>query len=452
MRDLHLLKLAVFYSLLTFTTLGFAATRPNIIIILGDDLGYADLSCFGNDRYQTPNLDKMAKEGLKFTDFHSNGCVCSPTRAALMTGRYQQRSGVDEVVYAAPERGMRENYGLKTTEVTFAKVLKQAGYNTAMFGKWHLGYDKKFNPSLHGFNEFRGYVSGNIDYQSHIDGADFQDWWHNLELKDEPGYSTHLINRHAVEFIEANKDRPFCLYVANEAPHYPYQGPTDPPVRGPNKQPPAKGQDIQRAYAQMVEEMDKGVGEILATLHRLKLEKNTFVFFFSDNGGTREGNNGPLHGFKGSMWEGGHRIPAIAWWPGKVKPGTVTDQTAIGMDLLPTMAELAGAKLPGNVKFDGISLASLILKGKPLPERTLYWGYLNRYAVRQGPWKLIVNEAAATAPKGKKKKPGSGEPAMALFNLSKDLKETSDLSEKDGAKAAELKKLLEAWKQDVGVK
>lgn len=439
---------------------GRAATpRPNIVVIVADDMGYADLSCFGNDRFRTPQLDALAREGLRFTDFHANGPVCSPTRAALLTGRYQQRSGVDEVVFADPARGKRDSHGLPPAEVTFAELLQTAGYRTGLMGKWHLGYDPRFNPRRQGFDEFRGYLSGNVDFQSHIDQANIPDWWHGLERVDEPGYTTHLITRHAVRFIEENRSRPFCLYVAHEAPHSPYQGPDDPPVRGPRAQPALQGADIARAYREMVQEMDKGVGEIVATLRRLNLAENTFVFFCSDNGGTREGNNSPLNGHKGSVWEGGHRVPGVAWWPGRIKPGT-TAEIALTMDLMPTMLDLAHVSVPAGHRLDGISLAPLLLESRPLPARTLFWGYTGRYAVRQGPWKLLVNQPAGEATKARergKNKAGGGTaagapaagPATQLFHLGDDVGEKRDLAAREAGRVRELQAALAAWRRDV---
>ncbi len=427
---------------------GATAIPPNFVIILADDMGYADLSCYGNDRYETPHLDALARSGLRFTDFHSNGPVCSPTRAALLTGRYQQRSGVDEVVFADPKFGMRDDYGLKPSEVTFSRVLKETGYRTALMGKWHLGYAPKFNPVRHGFDEFRGYVSGNVDFHSHLDGIGAADWWHNAELRDEPGYTTHLITRHAVRFIEENQRQPFCLYVAHEAPHSPYQGPNDPPVRGPNASQPLQGAGLQRAYREMVQEMDRGVGEIIATLQRLGLAENTLVFFFSDNGATREGNNGPLRGFKGSLWEGGHRVPAIAAWPGKIRPGTVTHETAMGMDLMPTLLELSGTPAPSGHRFDGQSLAPLLLRNEKLAERTLFWGYTGRFAVRRGPWKLIANPPAPAGAKARKKA-APDDPAVGLFHLGDDPAEKNNLATKHPERVRELQAALDAWRREL---
>jgi arylsulfatase A-like enzyme len=423
-----------------------AASKPNVIIIMADDMGYADLSCYGNDRYQTPHLDALAREGLRFTDYHSNGTVCSPTRAALMTGRYQQRSGVADVVFADPARGKRDDHGLQPTEITFAKLLQSAGHRTALMGKWHLGYAPKFNPRHHGFDEFRGYLSGNVDFQSHIDQAGIPDWWRDLERVDEAGYTTHLITRHAVRFIEENRARPFCLYVAHEAPHAPYQGPGDPPVRGPQAQPAVTGAGIARAYREMMQEMDKGVGEIIATLRRLGLAENTFVFFCSDNGGTREGNNGQLNGAKGSVWEGGHRVPAIAWWPGAIKPGT-TDQTVLTMDLMPTLLGLAQVSVPRGHALDGVSLVPLLMEGKPLAARPLFWGHGGRFAVREGAWKLLVNQPPDGAAKMKAK--ASTTPAVSLYHLSDDLGEKNNLAAGEPERVKRLQAMLATWRKDV---
>ncbi len=208
----------------------FGAEQPNFVIIMADDLGYGDIGCYGNSRIKTPNIDRLAEEGTRLTDFHSSGAVCSPTRAGLMTGRYQQRAGIEAVIAAAPN-SRTHTLGLQDQEVTFAEQLSKAGYQTAIFGKWHLGYHKQYNPVRHGFGQFRGYVSGNVDFFSHVDQAGQLDWWRDDRIEDEPGYTTHLITRHAVAFIDANHSGPFCLYVPYEPPHYPYQGPDDTPVR-----------------------------------------------------------------------------------------------------------------------------------------------------------------------------------------------------------------------------
>ena len=403
--------------------------KPNFVIVLADDMGYGDSSVYGG-WIETPHMERLAAEGLKFTDFHSSGVVCSPTRAGLMTGRYQERAGIPGVINADP-RTRAHHLGLQTSEVVFPKLLKQAGYATGIFGKWHLGYTRQYNPTHHGFDRFRGFVSGNIDYISHYDRMGTYDWWDGLDHVEEQGYSTHLITRHALAFIEDNRDRPFCCYVPHEAVHSPYQGPGDPPQRGPKK---AKGArpDVKGAYRQMMKAMDDGLGAIVAKLRELGLAERTLVFFFSDNGACPRGSNKPLRGFKGQVWEGGHREPAIAWWPGTIKPGTVTDQLAISLDLMPTVLELAGAKLPEGHQLDGVSLVPLLREGKPLGRRQLFW---NGKAVRDGQWKLVVG--------------GRGAKGVGLYDLSTDIGETTDLADRHPDRVKEMLAALDAWKRDV---
>ena len=411
------------------------AEKPNIVVILADDLGYGDTSTY-DGWIDTPHLDKLAAEGMKLTDFHSSGNVCSPTRAGLLTGRYQQRSGIPMVINADPNVAAHHR-GLQTCEVTFAERLGQVGYTTAVFGKWHLGYSKEFNPLHHGFDRFRGYVSGNIDYISHYDRVGVYDWWEGLDLIEEEGYSTHLITKHAVRFIEENKDRPFCVYVAHEAVHSPYQGPDDPAERGPRAQRRPKDNrsgegDAKRAYRQMMEEMDKGVGQVVDALERLGLADNTLVFFFSDNGATPNGSNGPLREFKGSDWEGGHRVPAVAWWPGRIQAGSTSDQLAIGIDLMPTMLALAGASVPEGHRLDGVDLSPVLFEGKSLGDRKLFW---NGNAMRDGPWKLI--------------RQGKGAQGVGLYNLAEDLGEQNNLAEQHPQRVEQMLAEIAAWQDDV---
>ena len=410
--------------------------RPNIILIMADDLGYGDVSCYGSTKIQTPSIDALARGGMKFTDYHSNCPVCSPTRAALLTGRYQQRSGIEGVIYA---KGPTRQTGIALEEITFAEVLKKHGYATGIFGKWHLGYNVEFNPARQGFDEFVGYVSGNVDYHSHIDGAGFEDWWKNCEKVPEEGYCTDLITRHGIDFIERHKDEPFCLYLPHEAPHSPYQGREDPPERlsGGRKGKKAKGDEIVRAYKEMVEVMDEGIGRIVETVRRLGLERKTFIFFCSDNGATKKGSNGALSGYKGSLWEGGHRVPAVAYWPGRIKPGTITGQTVLGMDLFATMASIARAKPPAGLKLDGVDLSGMLTEDRKLPERTLFWRYRKEKAVRKGPWKLLLQRNQAK-----------------LYNLDEDLAEKKNLAKAKPAMVKQLEDELSAWEQEVsaGVK
>ena len=404
------------------------AAKPNFIIVLADDMGYGDSSAYGG-WIKTPHMYAMAAEGLKFTDFHSSGAVCSPTRAGLMTGRYQERAGVPSVINADPKT--REHWlGLQTSEVTFPKLLKTVGYTSAVFGKWHLGYTKKYNPLHHGFDRFRGYVSGNVDYISHYDRMGVYDWWEGLEHIKEEGYVTHLITKHSLAFLEENRDKPFCLYVAHEAVHSPLQAPGDPAGRGPERAKSAgEKRSAKETYRLMMKAMDDGLGEILAKVKSLGLAEKTLVIFFSDNGGTRYGSNAPLRGGKGGAWEGGHRVPAIAWWPGRIKPGTVTDELCISLDLAPTMLDLAGAAAPAGHALDGVSLAPLMLEGKPLGRRKLFW---KGQAMRDGSWKLVI----------------AGRKAQ-LFDLSKDIGETTDIADAHPDRAKQMLAAIEAWKHDM---
>ncbi|MCA9081625.1 MAG: sulfatase-like hydrolase/transferase [Planctomycetaceae bacterium] len=418
-----------------------AEERPNFVIIMADDLGYSDVSCYRAadaetaNNYQTPRIDQLAAEGLRLTDYHSNGPVCSPTRAALVTGRYQQRSGIDGVINADPK--VNRDTGLAAEETTFADVLSAAGYRTAIFGKWHLGYEVKFNPVHQGFELFRGYVSGNVDYFSHRDRMGISDWWHNTDLKPEAGYTTHLITRHALEFIRSQRDQPFCLYVAHESVHSPFQGPGDSAIRLGEGEADRTGDKIKRdiptVYAEMVQAMDTGVGEIVDLLRELQLERKTLVVFISDNGAMNKGNNHPLRGFKGSVWEGGHRVPGIAWQPGKIKPG-VSDETVLSMDWFPTMVDLAGAEFHSDKPLDGVSLAGLLYEQRPLAERTLYWRFGQQWAVRRGDWKLI-----STGPRGKPE----------LYHLGEDISETRDRAADQSALAEELEQQYGAWSAEL---
>ncbi|MHC4123906.1 MAG: sulfatase-like hydrolase/transferase [Planctomycetota bacterium] len=423
--------------------------KPNIILIMVDDMGYEGLSCYGSPHYKTPNIDRLCTEGLKFTDFHSSGAVCSPTRAGLLTGRYQQRAGIEAVIHANPDHPEHLK-GLQETEITFAEVLKKAGYTTGLIGKWHLGYAKqtpKYNPLNHGFDYFVGYLSGNIDYISHYASHIGHDWFHGHKERKEEGYTTHLINKYALKFIEKNKKRPFCLYLPHEAIHAPIQGPNDPVVRGPGSKENPTPKKI--AFQQMTAALDEGVGQIRQKLIDLGIEKNTFVFFFSDNGGEWRSrtNSRRFRGTKSTTYEGGHRVPAIAFWPGKIKPNSTTSQPAISIDLTPTILALAGCSVPKGHHLDGIDLSSLLLENKPLPPRPLFWAHLGNSggrteAMRDGHWKLVVNHPKA--------KPGTFEnEKIELYNLNDDPGEKNDLKDTHPQRAKEMLRQLKRWYKDV---
>ena len=400
--------------------------RPNIVVILADDLGYGDTSVYGG-WVKTPCLERMAAEGLKFTDFHANSSVCSPTRAAFLTGRYQQRVGIVDVIV-----GNRDTHGLPVSELTIPRLMKNAGYKTALFGKWHLGQQPEFNPIRHGFDEFIGYLLGAGDYHRH------KDWFDGTEKKEQFGYTTHLITDNAVRFIRESKETPFFLLVAHEAVHLPFQTPDDTPE---NRKPVPKGEQwnpdrIRPKYKVMLEEMDKGIGQILDALVGEGIANETLVFFFSDNGAINAGDNSPFRGNKFSHYEGGHRVPAIAWWPGKITGATKTDELTIGTDLLPTFAELADAQLPEDRELDGVSLKDLFLHGTTLKARQLYFGYEPKLgtALRDGEWKMII----------------SSKRGIELFDLSNDLAETNNVADQFPEKAETMRIAIENWKSMVG--
>ncbi len=415
--------------------------RPNVVLIMADDLGYADISCFGGDVAQTPNIDQMAADGIKLTDFHTNGAVSSPTRAALMTGKYQQRTGVDGVISAADHREV----GLSLDEVTIADRLKALGYNTGIFGKWHLGYPAEFNPTYQGFDEFRGFVAGNIDYHAYIDQAGYYDWWNGTELdRTVKGYITDLITDNSIDFIKRNNPNetgePFFLYMPYPAPHYPYQAADDEPVREEGNlkyiRKVAK-EDSPRIYKEIIEHTDMCIGKVMATLKELGLEENTMIIFCSDNGPNGSGNTGGFRGRKGSVYEGGHRVPGVIKYPAVIKPNQVSDEAIIGMDFFPTFVEMAGGNSAED-KIDGVSMLSFLSTGTTPASRDLFWVHNDRIAMRsKDGWKLVVIPVK------------DGEVKYELFNIDADPKEETELSGSETERVETMAKAIEAWKADV---
>ncbi|MEC9096632.1 MAG: sulfatase-like hydrolase/transferase [Planctomycetota bacterium] len=390
------------------------AGQPNVVFIMADDLGYGDLSCY-DGWIDTPHIDSIAKNGVRFTDYHSNGNVCSPTRAALMTGLYQQKVGIPFVVVAA-EANQAHFAGLQDVENTWPEVMRAGGYATAIYGKWHLGYYPTYNPVRHGFDHFVGYVSGNVDFVSHIDQAGNADWWHDQVLTTESGYSTHLITEYAVRFIKTQAGkRPFFLYVPHEAPHYPYQGPNDPADRtvGGKFNNHGSRMDKREAYREMVMEMDKGVGKILSTLRRTGILANTIIVFCSDNGATTVGHNGGLRGTKGTDFEGGHRVPCVAQWQAGFPRGRVNDQLMMAMDWMPTVLAISGFGSDNGRRLDGRDLTEYITEARDPVERTVMW---NDKTLRKGKWKLMLPQKQLKE--------------LSLFDLDEDLAESTNLAAK----------------------
>lgn len=391
---------------------------PNVIIILADDLGCGDMSLY-NGWISTPRIDQMAKEGVRFTDFHSNSSVCSPTRAALLTGRYQQRVGIVDVIVQH-----EDTPGLEPTELTIPRLMKQNGYSTALFGKWHLGGEVRQNPIYHGFDEFVGFLPGGSDYQKH------DNWMEGTKVKMQEGYSTNIITDRSIDFIKRNKQNSFFLYVSHQAVHNPYQTP-DGGIK-------TKVGDIEKnrpRYMVMLKELDKGVGRILDTLKELGLDENTFVFFFSDNGAVNMNpNESPYRGSKFSNYEGGHRVPAVARWPNHIKAGWTSNELIVGMDLLPTITDIVGIDIPRQRKLDGISIKDHLLNQADLPDRQVFFGYEPKLgtAMRDGHWKMQTRDNV-----------------IELYNLSKDIKETTNIADKHPKRTEKMKTAIEKWKIEV---
>ena len=440
-------------SLLLLATLAWSACSPapqhsvpNFVVILADDLGYADIAAYGSKRNATPHLDRMAREGLRFTDFHSNGPMCTPTRASLLTGLYPQRFGEQ---FESALSGIEEyDTGLPLEAVTLPEMLSEAGYVSGMYGKWHLGYHPPYMPSNQGFDDFRGLASGDGDHHSHIDRSGRPDWWHNEELSPETGYGVNLITQHSVDFIKRHRHEPFFLYVAHLAIHFPWQGPDDAGYRveGGNYHNLSKlGEldsfDVSAQVNKMVEAVDSSVGAILGALRDLGLAENTMVIFTSDNGGylTYQGGyhniseNGPLRGQKTEVYEGGQRVPAIAWWPNTISPG-VSNDLAATFDIMPTLLELADMDRPQTL--DGTSLVPMLLGRDSLAPRTLFWRIRTHSAVRKERWKLVLHD---------NNKP-------ELYDLTEDVGETHDLSDTHPDTVQSLMDELSTWTAAVDTK
>ncbi|MEM8954378.1 MAG: sulfatase-like hydrolase/transferase [Verrucomicrobiota bacterium] len=426
---------------------------PNIVLILADDLGYADLGCYGSTTNHTPNLDALAAAGLRFTDFHSNGTMCSPTRAALLTGLYQQRFGSQ---FETALSAVRNDPGLPLEALTIAEVLSEAGYATSCFGKWHLGYQAPFLPTNQGFNEFRGLLSGDGDFHTQVDRSGNPDWYHDGELAPEKGYTTDLLTHHAVDFIDRYRDSSFFLYVPHLAVHFPWQGPEDPPHRKPGTEYhkdkwgiiPDRS-NIHPHLKAMIESLDDSVGAITSALKKYGLTENTLVIFTSDNGGYLSypggfqniSDMGPFRGQKAQVYEGGHRVPAIISWPGKITPG-LCKETVMTHDLFPTLARLAGINLeekapdlhgPKDHARDGVDLTPLLLDSKPIASRTLFWRMGPNRAVRSGPHKLCL----------------LGKKAPELYHLEQDPGETTNIAAQHPELVSRLTQSLITWEQNV---
>jgi len=406
---------------------------PNIVIILSDDLGYEELSCQGAEDLKTPHIDSIARDGIRCTNAYSSGPVCAPTRAGLLTGRYQNRFGY-ETFTGSVQRQIEHDIGVPLDEIFFSQILQKAGYKTAIIGKWHLGHNEKYRPNRRGFDEFFGFLPGghdyfkwNSDYHSTATGPIYR----NAEPQKQPPkgkeYLTDVFSDEAVSFIERNRQRPFLLYIAYNAVHVPLQV----PEKYTRDLPDDLCEDRRKVIG-MTQAMDSGIGRVLDALRRNSIEKNTLVIFFNDNGGAR---NAPLSGSKGELKEGGIRVPFMVRWTGKMKPGQIYDKPIISLDIFPTIVAAAEQKLPEDRKIDGVNLLPYFIDGKKAsPHEYLFFRHLRDYAVRRGRFKLSI----------------SGETGeLRLYDLEKDIAEENDLSGDMPKVVKELQRALRKWESEM---
>ena len=412
---------------------------PNVVLIITDDVGYGDIGSYGAPDVKTPHIDRIAREGVRLTDFYANGATCSPTRAALMTGRYQQRFAIEAPLGAGGKADAER--GLRPTGASLPQLLKDNGYATALVGKWHLGWQPQFSPEAHGFGYFFGFKSGYVDFYRHTagGGSPFADdlFEHGQPLKID-GYLTDLITERSVRFIEANAQTPFFLDVSYNAAHWPYQPPDRPSVardNGRHLTPFDEDTSTRADYVAMLERADQGVGRILDAIDRLGLREQTLVIFTNDNGGEWLSRNAPLFHNKGSVWEGGIRVPTAVRWPGRIPAGRTSGQVGATMDLTATILAATGTPLPATARLDGIDLLPILEARSPEMERTLFWRVaLGRAqaAVRSGDWKLLID---------------NGRPF--LFNLRADIGERENLIASRTDVARRLRPLLATWDAEV---
>lgn len=413
------------------------ARRPNVLFILADDLGYGDLSCFGRPDYETPMLDRLAQQGIRFTSAYSASPVCTPTRCAFITGRYPARTpvGLQEPLPWKKNLGDKvATLGLSPEHPTIASLLKSNGYETALIGKWHLGYLPKFGPNHHGFEKFFGILSGAADFFTHKDAFGEQDLYENEVAVEHAGYMTNLLTERAAEFISGRHERPFYLSLHYTAPHWPWEGPEDRRISGTLKQGYGgftSGGSL-KTYAAMMKNLDEGIGEVMKSLKRARLERDTLVIFTSDNGGERFSYNWPFSGQKGLVLEGGIRVPAIVRWPGVIAPGRSTDQAAITMDWTATILAATETAPAPDYPLDGHDLLPVMKGERAAYERKLFWRHGKQDAVRHGKWKYVND--------GK---------SQYLFDLSIDQREQSDFKEKHPAVLRQLRSEFQAWQAQV---
>lgn len=416
--------------------------RPNVLVIVADDLGYADLGFQGGKDVPTPNIDSIASGGVRFTHGYVSGPYCSPTRAGLLTGRYQQRFGHEFNPGGEGGREGGKGVGLPLTETTIANRFKDAGYATGLVGKWHLGSGAKFHPQQRGFEEFFGFLGGAHTY---FDKADASVMRGTTKIS-EPEYLTDAFGREAAAFIERHQQHPFLLYLAFNAVHTPMEADKDRLARFESID--AKPR---RTYAGMLSAMDDAVGRVLKTLRDSKLDEDTLIFFFSDNGGpTMQGttvnasSNAPLRGSKRTTLEGGIHVPFLIQWKGHLPPGTIYDKPVIQLDVQPTALAAAKIETKPDAKFDGVNLLPFITgQASGVPHDTLYWRLGEQNAIRHGDWKLVQYDQNVDS------YPSRGVTAPRLYHLEDDIGEANDLAARHPEKVKELKSLWQSWSSEM---
>jgi arylsulfatase A-like enzyme len=402
--------------------------RPNIIYIMTDDMGYADLSCYGRKDYQTPNLDKLASQGVKLMNAYSAAALCTPTRVAFMTGRYAARTplGLKEPI----EWNAKDSLvGLSRDDFPIAWRMQRAGYGTYLVGKWHLGFKPQFSPLQNGFDYFFGFNGGGVDYISHRspDGG-APDLYENYEPVTMEGYMTDLLMKKSIEIINRKHDKPFFLNIMFNAPHWPWQAPGDKAY--PDTLDWKRG-GSPATYAGMMKSLDEAVGAIMNALDASQ-HTNTIVIFTNDNGGERFSDMGVYRGRKPQLWEGGIRVPAFVRWTGKIKPGTVSNQVLSTLDWTATILHAAGAKVVPGYGLDGMNVMPMLTGKKKEKERTIYWKSTQRAdhrAMRMGKWKYMRDEKNVEC----------------LFDLEADPSEKTDLKEMQPGIFKKMKEMYAMW-------
>lgn len=446
-------ELAVFgtASLFPATVLQATAPKPNIVLVFADDLGYGDPACYGGKGYQTPNLDRLAREGVMFTDFHTPAAVCSASRAALLTGCYPQRVSILGAL------GPGAKIGIHDDEWLLSELLKREGYATAIYGKWHLGDAPRFLPTRHGFDDYFGLPYSNDMWPFHPTNKSFPALPlvagdQVIEHNPDQTQLTTWYTEHAVKFIEQHQHEPFFVYLPHSMPHV--------PLFVSDK---FRGKSERGLFGDVMQEIDWSVGQILATLERLQLDEKTIVLFTSDNGpwlsyGDHAGSAGPLREGKGTTWEGGQRVPLLARWTNQFPAGRRCDEFCTTMDMLPTLTRLAGGTVPANRRIDGHDIGPLLL-GEPEAKSPYdvfyyYWDH-GLEAIRTGPWKLHFPHAyrSLNGPPGTGGQPSpyrQEKTELALYNLSSDIGENENVVFKHPEVVARLQTLAEKARDDLG--